>query len=78
LNDGNKAFDSLKLNLDLLTMDSELSNIAPLPEKTVSFKPVVGTLLGSGSCQLTGVEQRRTVNLVRGVWLHEFRPQAEP
>ncbi|KAJ6163641.1 hypothetical protein N7497_003620 [Penicillium chrysogenum] len=36
---GNKAFDSLKLNLDLLTMDSELSNIAPLPEKTVSFKP---------------------------------------
>lgn len=36
----NKAFDSLKLNLDLLTMDSELSSIAPLPEKTVSFKPI--------------------------------------
>ncbi|KAJ5772913.1 hypothetical protein N7457_007809 [Penicillium paradoxum] len=37
---GNKAFDSLNLNLDLLTMDSDLSNIAPLPEKTVSFKPI--------------------------------------
>ncbi|KAJ5466955.1 hypothetical protein N7475_004707 [Penicillium sp. IBT 31633x] len=37
---GNKAFDSLKLNLELLTMDSEFSNIAPLPEKTVSFKSI--------------------------------------
>lgn len=35
----NKAFASLELNLDLLTLDSNLSNIAPLPEKTVSFKP---------------------------------------
>lgn len=35
----NKAFASLNLNLDLLTLDSDLSNIAPLPEKTVSFKP---------------------------------------
>lgn len=35
----NDAFVSLKLNLDLLTLDSHLSNIAPLPEKTVSFKP---------------------------------------
>ncbi|CEJ60818.1 Putative FAD binding domain protein [Penicillium brasilianum] len=35
----NKAFASLELNLDLLTLDSPLSNIAPLPEKTVSFKP---------------------------------------
>ncbi|KAJ5583590.1 hypothetical protein N7535_002210 [Penicillium sp. DV-2018c] len=40
---GNKAFDSLKLNLDLLTMDSELTNIVPLPEKTVSFKPLPAT-----------------------------------
>jgi sulfite reductase alpha subunit-like flavoprotein len=35
----NTAFASLELNLDLLTLDSHLSNIAPLPEKTVSFKP---------------------------------------
>lgn len=35
----NDAFASLKLNLDLLTLDSHLSNIAPLPEKTVSFRP---------------------------------------
>ncbi|KAJ5745188.1 hypothetical protein N7520_010370 [Penicillium odoratum] len=33
----NKAFASLKLDLNLLTLDSELSNLAPLPEKTVSF-----------------------------------------
>jgi sulfite reductase alpha subunit-like flavoprotein len=34
----NKAFASLGLRLDLLTLDSGLSNLAPLPEKTVSFK----------------------------------------
>jgi len=34
----NKAFRSLGLTLDFLTLDSNLSNIAPLPEKTVSFK----------------------------------------
>lgn len=34
----NKAFRSLGLALDFLTLDSKLSNIAPLPEKTVSFK----------------------------------------
>lgn len=34
----NKAFASLHLNLDLLTLDSELSDLAPLPEKSVSFK----------------------------------------
>lgn len=34
----NKAFASLGLTLDLLTLDSDLSNMAPLPEKTVSFK----------------------------------------
>ncbi|KAJ5669390.1 hypothetical protein N7462_010460 [Penicillium macrosclerotiorum] len=33
----NKAFESLGLNLDLLTLDSTLSNMAPLPEKTVWF-----------------------------------------
>ncbi|KAL4943688.1 hypothetical protein BDV06DRAFT_189196, partial [Aspergillus oleicola] len=36
----NKAFQSLKLNVDLLTMDSMLTNIAPLPEKKVSFSAV--------------------------------------
>ncbi|KAJ5126057.1 Oxidoreductase FAD/NAD(P)-binding [Penicillium atrosanguineum] len=34
----NKAFASLGLTLNLLTLDSDLSNIATLPEKTVSFK----------------------------------------
>ncbi|KAL4988636.1 hypothetical protein BDW68DRAFT_158703 [Aspergillus falconensis] len=36
----NKAYQSLKLNVDLLTLDSELANIAPLPEKKVSFSAV--------------------------------------
>ncbi|KAL2007717.1 hypothetical protein VTN00DRAFT_7699 [Thermoascus crustaceus] len=36
----NKAFESLKLRLDNLSLDSELTNIVPLPEKTVSFSPV--------------------------------------
>ncbi|RDW81021.1 FAD binding domain protein [Aspergillus mulundensis] len=36
----NKAFQSLKLNVDLLTLDSVLTNIAPLPEKKVSFSAV--------------------------------------
>ncbi|KAJ5216981.1 hypothetical protein N7468_009989 [Penicillium chermesinum] len=31
---GNEAFKSLGLKLDLLTLDSELSNMAPLPPKT--------------------------------------------
>lgn len=35
----NDAFKSLGLNVDLLTLDSDLSNLAPLPEKTVSFSP---------------------------------------
>ncbi|KAN0075817.1 hypothetical protein V8E54_007087 [Elaphomyces granulatus] len=33
----NEAFRSLKLNLGLLSTESELTNIVPLPEKTVSF-----------------------------------------
>ncbi|KAL4979097.1 hypothetical protein BDW66DRAFT_117595 [Aspergillus desertorum] len=36
----NKAYQSLKLNVDLLALDSELTNIAPLPEKKVSFSAV--------------------------------------
>ncbi|KAL5000427.1 hypothetical protein BDV10DRAFT_162773 [Aspergillus recurvatus] len=36
----NKAYQSLKLNVDLLTLDSELTSIAPLPEKKVSFSAV--------------------------------------
>lgn len=36
----NKAFESLKLNVDLLTLDSELTNLAPLPEKKVSFSTI--------------------------------------
>ncbi|KAL4932670.1 FAD binding domain protein [Aspergillus undulatus] len=36
----NKAYQSLKLNVDLLTLDSVLTNIAPLPEKKVSFSAI--------------------------------------
>ncbi|KAK2783292.1 hypothetical protein FQN53_009280 [Emmonsiellopsis sp. PD_33] len=36
----NKAFESLKLHLGQLSHDSVLTNITPLPEKTVSFTPV--------------------------------------
>lgn len=36
----NEAFRSLKLNIDLLTSDSELSNVVELPEKTLSFSSV--------------------------------------
>ncbi|KAB8072945.1 hypothetical protein BDV29DRAFT_176435 [Aspergillus leporis] len=36
----NKAYDALNLNVDLLTMDSELTDIVDLPEKTVSFAAI--------------------------------------
>lgn len=36
----NEAFQSLQLNIDYLTLDSMLTDIAPLPEKTVSFSSV--------------------------------------
>ncbi|EEH03698.1 FAD binding domain-containing protein [Histoplasma capsulatum var. duboisii H88] len=36
----NQAFESLKLHLGQLSHDSVLTNIIPLPEKTVSFSPV--------------------------------------
>ncbi|KAF7586959.1 hypothetical protein BBP40_007983 [Aspergillus hancockii] len=36
----NKAYDALKLNVDLLTMDSELTGVVDLPEKTVSFAAI--------------------------------------
>ncbi|RMJ26817.1 FAD binding protein [Aspergillus sp. HF37] len=36
----NEAFRSLKLNINLLTSDSELSNVVDLPEKTLSFSTV--------------------------------------
>ncbi|KAI9889301.1 MAG: hypothetical protein M1814_005608 [Vezdaea aestivalis] len=35
----NNAFRSLKLDLGVLSLESELDNIAPLPEQTVSFQP---------------------------------------
>lgn len=36
----NKAYRDLKLNVDYLTMDSELTNVVELPEKTVSFSAI--------------------------------------
>ncbi|KAE8412789.1 hypothetical protein BDV36DRAFT_287546 [Aspergillus pseudocaelatus] len=36
----NKAYDALKLNVDLLTMDSELTDVVDLPAKTVSFAAI--------------------------------------
>lgn len=36
----NKAYQDLKLNVDYLTMDSELTNVVELPEKTVSFSAI--------------------------------------
>ncbi|PLB54843.1 NADP/FAD dependent oxidoreductase [Aspergillus steynii IBT 23096] len=36
----NKAYRGLKLNVEYLTMDSELTNVAELPEKTVSFSAI--------------------------------------
>lgn len=36
----NPAFDSLKIYLGQLSLESELTNTAPLPEKTVIFGPV--------------------------------------
>ncbi|OJJ44097.1 hypothetical protein ASPZODRAFT_18865 [Penicilliopsis zonata CBS 506.65] len=36
----NRAFQSLKLNVDNLALDSMLTSIVPLPEKTLSFAPV--------------------------------------
>ena len=39
----NDAFRSLKLDVDLLSLDSELTNLAPLPEKIVSFSSLPPT-----------------------------------
>ncbi|KAH8704153.1 FAD binding domain protein [Talaromyces proteolyticus] len=36
----NKAYQSLNLKIRGLAVDSELTNVVPLPEKTVSFSPV--------------------------------------
>lgn len=41
----NEAYKSLNLKLGPLTLDSELTNIVPLPEKTVSFSPVPAELV---------------------------------
>ncbi|KAL2829768.1 hypothetical protein BDW59DRAFT_142001 [Aspergillus cavernicola] len=41
----NKAYQSLKLNVDSLTLDSELTNIAPVPDKTVSFSAIPASAL---------------------------------
>lgn len=41
----NDAFRSLQLNIDYLTLDSVLTDIAPLPEKTVSFSSVPASAL---------------------------------
>ncbi|KAL3475630.1 hypothetical protein BJX99DRAFT_229321 [Aspergillus californicus] len=41
----NKAYNSLKLNVGLLTLDSELTNIAAVPEKTVSFSALPASSL---------------------------------
>ncbi|KAL2870824.1 FAD binding domain protein [Aspergillus lucknowensis] len=41
----NKAYQSLKLNVDLLTLDSELTNLVPLPTKTVSFSAIPASAL---------------------------------
>ncbi|KAL4919923.1 hypothetical protein BDW62DRAFT_27887 [Aspergillus aurantiobrunneus] len=41
----NEAYQCLKLNVDFLTLDSELTNIAPLPEKKVSFSAVPASAL---------------------------------
>ncbi|KAL4803704.1 hypothetical protein BDV18DRAFT_153597 [Aspergillus unguis] len=41
----NDAYNSLKLNVDFLTLDSELTNIAPLPEKKVSFSTIPASAL---------------------------------
>ncbi|OKL59205.1 hypothetical protein UA08_05919 [Talaromyces atroroseus] len=38
----NAAYRSLNLKIRTLALDSELSNVVPLPEKTVSFGPVSG------------------------------------
>ena len=36
----NKAYRALNLNVDLLTLDSSLTNVVPLPEKTVTFSKI--------------------------------------
>ncbi|KAE8144245.1 hypothetical protein BDV25DRAFT_167299 [Aspergillus avenaceus] len=36
----NKAYSALKLNVDLLTMDSDLTNVVDVPEQTVSFSSI--------------------------------------
>ncbi|KAL1954947.1 hypothetical protein VTO42DRAFT_405 [Malbranchea cinnamomea] len=42
----NQAFESLNLRLGPLSHDSELTNVIPLPEKTISFSPLPSDKLG--------------------------------
>ncbi|RAL04057.1 FAD binding domain protein [Aspergillus ibericus CBS 121593] len=70
----NKAYQCLNLRVDYLTLDSELSNVAPLPEKTVSFSPVpasaVDMKLGPADHPPTFVQPHPPYNVYRAPLYH--------
>ncbi|EAW10460.1 FAD binding domain protein [Aspergillus clavatus NRRL 1] len=70
----NEAFKQLNLNINYLTLDSELTNIVPLPEKTVSFSPVpasaVDMKLGSADHPPTFVQPHPPYNVYAAPLYH--------
>lgn len=77
----NEAFRKLNLNIEYLTLDSELTNIVPIPEKTVSFSVVpasaVDLKLGPADHPPTFVQPHPPYNVYRAP-LHHARELTKP
>ncbi|KAH8428380.1 FAD binding domain protein [Aspergillus melleus] len=77
----NKAYRDLKLNVDYLTMDSELTNVVELPEKTVSFSAIpasaVDMQLGPADHPPPFVQPHPPYNVYRAP-LHHARELTKP
>lgn len=77
----NGAFKKLNLNIEYLTLDSELTNIVPVPEKTVSFSAVAASALdlklGPADHPPTFVQPHPPYNVFRAP-LHHARELTKP
>ncbi|EAL89778.1 FAD binding domain protein [Aspergillus fumigatus Af293] len=77
----NEAFKKLNLNIEYLTLDSELTNIVPVPEKTVSFSAVAASALdlklGPADHPPTFVQPHPPYNVFRAP-LHHARELTKP
>lgn len=77
----NEAFRKLNLNIEYLTLDSELTNIVPIPEKTVSFSAVPASALdlklGPADHPPTFVQPHPPYNVYRAP-VHHARELTKP